>query len=106
MASPQYDAWVTADEQVVVFSRHVDGLRLRRADAARNAWQDPEAGAKIIAALDSEIAGAAIVRRSLWLRRMHCYQAHRQFLAAGRAKAKATRAKNRAAAAALVSATL
>jgi len=100
--SAEYSKWATCEQAVCDFAQHVKTLRDTRAEAARDAWTDPVAGAVTIARLDSEIAAAVPVKRALWIRRTDAYQAHKAHLAAGREAAAHRRAARKAAEAAMV----
>jgi len=54
--SAEYSKWATCEQAVCDFAQHVKTLRDTRAEAVRDAWHDPVAGAVTIARLDSEIA--------------------------------------------------
>ena len=102
--SVEYSRWATADQSCASYAAYVEGLKEKRAEAVRYAWQNPAAATEIVARLDAQLASAASIRRTLWLRRMQAYQAHRDHLAAGRRARKNKAARKHAAEAAFMGA--
>ena len=95
--SASYDKWATADQSCASYAAYVEGLKEKRAEAVRYAWQAPEAATATVARLDAELAGAVSIKRALWIRRMECYRQHQEHLAAGR-RARANKAARKHAA--------
>ena len=103
--SASYDKWATADQSCASYAAYVEGLKEKRAEAVRYAWQAPEAATATVARLDAELAGAVSIKRALWIRRMECYRQHQEHLAAGRAGQARARTKRKAAEAVFMGAT-
>ena len=92
--SRSYNKYVSADYACEQFGRFRESLVKRRDEILAGPMPNPQEALDELAIVDTQIQGAPIIAKRLWVRRMEVYQAHRLLLAQQNGAGYATKGKD------------